>query len=419
MSTPTLMQETKMGREIKLEQTVPAKAEDVFYAVSTAQGWRDWLTDAAYFRPQPGGSFHLAWDTGWYAAGSVEALEKPSTVSLRWTGKDAPAATQVTFSLEPNGENTLVKLAHTGFEEGEDWEASYDLALSGWETGLENLKSIFDSGADLRIVRRPMLGIFGNDFSEEIATEIGVPVTEGTRLADAVPGMGAEKAGLQGDDVIVEMDGTPVRAWEDLGPVLQRRQAGDMVSVVYYRGPDKHQVDMELSGRPVPELDLDPAAFADVYRKTCAETLQELKAALKGSTESEAEFIEGDGWSVKENLAHLVVGEEWNSLTVAQFLDDNEPQYAGGGTNRSEWHRAVVAITPTVDGLVERLEQAQAETCRVLEESREVLKARKGVMWRLGVWWLQFPGGHEREHIEQIKQTLEKARAAQPESVSA
>ena len=406
-----------MSKEIQLERKVPARAEDVFYAVSTSQGWRDWLVDAAYFRPQPGGSFHLGWDTGWYASGSVEALEKPTTVTLEWNGKGAPAATQVAFTLEPDGENTLLKLAHTGFGEGEAWETSFEMALSGWEAGLENLESIFDTGADLRITRRPMLGIFGNDFNEKIAKEIGVPVKEGTRIADAVPGMGAEKAGLEGDDVIVEMDGTPVRVWEDLGPVLQRRQAGDSVSVVFYRGPDKHEVDMELSGRPVPELDLDPAAFADVYRKSCAETMQELKKALEEIAEGEAEFTDGDGWSVKEILAHLVVDEEWNPLTVAQFLDDNEPQYAGGGSNRSEWHRAVVATTPSVDGLVARLELAQAETCRMLEESREVLKARKGVMWRLGIWWLQFPGGHEREHIEQIEQTLERSRA--PESVSA
>ena len=196
------------GKEIKFERTISGKPEDVYYVVSTSQGWRDWMADAAYFRATPGGSFHLSWDTGWYASGTVETMEKPDKIVLAWSGKDAPGATQVAISLEPAGESTLVKVVQSGFGEGEQWDASRELAAGGWETGLENLESIFNTGADLRVTRRPMLGIMGNDFSEEIAASIGVPVTEGTRLADVVEGMGAEKAGLQGDDVIVEMDGT-------------------------------------------------------------------------------------------------------------------------------------------------------------------------------------------------------------------
>ena len=223
--------------EIKFERTIPGKPDDVYYAISTSQGWRDWLADAAYFRSRPGGSFHLSWDTGWYASGTVETIEKPNRVILGWKGKDAPGATQVTVTLELVGENTHVQIVQSGFGEGADWDASRKLAAGGWETGLENLESIFDTGADLRVVRRPMLGIMGNDFNEEIAASIGVPVTEGTRLADVIEGMGAEKAGLQGDDVLVEMDGTSLRTWEDLGPVLQSRQAGDVVKVVFYRAP--------------------------------------------------------------------------------------------------------------------------------------------------------------------------------------
>ena len=49
--------------------------------------------------------------------------------------------------------------------------------------------------------------------------------------------------------------------------------------------------------------------------------MQILREALEGVTDLAVEFAEGGGWSVKENLAHLVVGEEWNTLTLAQFLD--------------------------------------------------------------------------------------------------
>ena len=405
--------------ENKFERTVPGKPEDVFYAFSTSQGWRDWLVDAAYFRSRPGGSFHMSWDKGWYASGTVEALEKPNKVTLAWRGKDAPGATKVAVTLEPSGEKTHVQIVQSGFGEGEDWDTSRELAAEGWEAGLENLASIFDTGADLRITRRPMLGIMGNDFNEEIAASIGVPVTEGTRLADAIEGMGAAKAGLKGDDVIVEMDGTSLRSWEDLGPVLQRRQAGDVVSVVFYRGPDKQEVEMELMGRPIPDLDLDPVAFAQSYREVTAEVIKDLKEALEGVTEAEAEISTEDDWSIKENLAHLVLGEEYNIKLLTELLQDGESQYAGGGENRRETLRAIVRTTPTTEMLVQRLERAQKETCSMLEESESVLGARKGVMWRLGSYWLHYPGGHEREHIEQMMKELEMARAAAGEEVPA
>jgi len=358
-------------------------------------------------------------ELGGCASGTVEAMEKPSKVILEWRGKDALGATQVEISLEPAGEGTHVQVVQSGFGEGKEWDASRELAAGGWETGLENLESIFDTGADLRVTRRPMLGIFGNDFNAEIAKSIGVPVTEGFRLADAIEGMGAEKAGLQGDDVIVEMGGTPVRSWEDLGLVLQSRQAGDVVSVVFYRGAEKREVEMELMGRQIIDLDLDPAAFAQEYRKVTGEVIKEVNQALEEVAESEADFATDDQWSVKENLAHLVLGEEYNIFLLTELIQDGESQSSGAGENRRETLRAIVRTTPTIELLVQRLERAQQETCSLLEESQDVLKARKGVMWRPGTNMLHFPGGHEREHIEQMRRELELARAAAGEEVAA
>ncbi|MFQ5943207.1 MAG: SRPBCC domain-containing protein [Anaerolineales bacterium] len=406
---------SSVNGELKFERTIPAKPEDVYYAVSTSQGWRDWLVDAAYFRAQPGGSFHLSWDTGWYSSGTVEALEKPGKVTLEWRGKEAPSATKVAIRLESEGEATAFSLVHSGFGEGEAWDASREMAASGWKIGLENLESIFDTGADLRVTRRPMLGVMGNDFNEEIAASISVPVSEGYRLADVVEGMGAEKVGLQGDDVIVEMDGSPVRTWEDIGPILQRKQAGDLVDVVFYRGSEKNGVEMELSGRPIPDTPLDPAAFAQEYRKIAADITNELRGALEGVSEAEAEFTDAEAWSVKENIAHLIVGEEWYLFYLTELIVDSVAQYSGTWENRREQLRAVVRVTPTVEQLVQRLENAFEQTCCLLEEAAQTLGARKGVMWQLGIWWLQLPGAHEREHIEQIKKDLEKIRAAEPE----
>lgn len=398
-------------RELRFSRNIPGKPEEVYYAFSTPQGWRDWLVDAALFRTTAGGSYHLSWDTGWYASGEVKRLEKARAVELSWHGKGDPADTQLVIALEPAGEGTHVQVTHSGFGEGEAWEASREQVARGWEVGLENLESIFATGADLRVTERPMLGIMGSDFNERIAAEIGVPVAEGARIQDAIEGMGPAQAGMQGGDVIVAMDDTPIRDWVDLGKVLQRHKAGDTIGVSFYRGGEKHEVEMQLSKRPIPETPLHPVAFAQTYREVTAEVAAELRAALEGVSEAEAEFAPKGEWSVKQIIAHLIEGEEGNHTWLRDLLQDGEPQYPDSGENRTERVTAMVRVTPTLEALFERLERAQAESCALLEEAT-ALSHRKGVMWRAGLNLLHYPGDHEREHVEQMQKTLEQARSA-------
>jgi uncharacterized protein YndB with AHSA1/START domain len=417
MYDPTQNKESNMEKKsdtLSFEFSASAPAEAVFYAFSTGQGWRDWLCDSAVFQGRPGGTYHLSWDKGWYVSGRVEALEKPGRVRLSWRGAEDPAATQVTIELHGDGDHTHGTVVHSGFGEGGGWARARSEAERGWEVGLENLESIFDTGADLRITRRPMVGFMGNDFNEKIATQIGVPVSEGVRLADTVEGMGAAKAGLQANDVIVEFDGQPVRGWPDIAPILQRKRAGENLPVGFYRGSERHDVVLPLSARPIPETPLDPVEFARRLREVNVGVMGEMRELFKGVSEGEADFAPEGEWSAKQNLAHLIKDEEENLHRISQFLNDSEAQYVEAWENRWEPLDAIVAATPTLGGLIERLATAKESTAKLMELSAGPLRARKGVMWRIGLNMLHFPGEHEREHMEQIRKTLEAARAAQP-----
>lgn len=406
------MEKTKDA--LNYEFSVSAPAEAVFYAFSTGQGWRDWLSDQAIFQPRAGGTYHLGWDTGWYVSGRVEELEKPSRVRLSWRGADDPAASVVRIELHGLGDHTHGTVEHLGFGEGEAWEGARKQAQRGWEVGLENLESIFSSGADLRITRRPMVGMMGNDFNEKIAAQFGVPVSEGVRLADTVEGMGAAKAGLQSNDVIVELAGKPIRSWPDLGKILQEQRAGESLPLAFYRGSQRHEVVLQLSARPIPETPLDPVEFARKLRQVDAEVIGEIQRVFGGVSEAEAEFAPSGEWSAKQNLAHLIKEEEWNLHSIGQLLNDSESQAVDSFENRWEPLDAIVAVTPTVSGLIDRLAKAKETTSKLLEGSSVALGARKGVMWRIGMNMLHFPGSHEREHLEQVKRTLEVARAPEP-----
>ena len=99
-------------------------------------------------------------------------------------------------TLEAQDGGTRLLLEHTGFGTGAEWQRPIQESREGWTQGLENLASVMETGQDLRIIRRPMLGVMLSDFTPEIARQLGVPVSEGVRIDGTLEGMGARKAGL-------------------------------------------------------------------------------------------------------------------------------------------------------------------------------------------------------------------------------
>ena len=399
-----------MKSELTFTQVVNASPEAVYYAFATAQGWRNWLCDSARFEARSGGSYQLAWDSGWHSAGTVVELKRSEKVRLTWRGKDYPSSTEVNIELKGENGLTSVEIRHGGFGQGEEWLPILETASKDWENGLENLTSIFNSGEDLRVVRRPMLGIFLSDFDEDIAKDLGVPVTRGVRIDRPVEGMGAEHAGLQSGDVIVEMDGRSVSGFTDLGEALRGHQAGDFVKVDIYRGSERISVDMELSRRPIGEFELDPVAIAKRFRDIDAEVMNELDALFEGVTEAEADFSPSPGeWSSKETLAHLILTEIFAQMNISELICDGQREFNDQITNVNAHHTAVLKVTPTVPELIVRLKARKDETATLLELAEE-FKARRGVMWTFCHNNLQFPGFHVRTHMEQMRVAIEAAR---------
>jgi hypothetical protein len=77
-----------------------------------------------------------------------------------------------------------------------------------WSAGLENLQSFLEDGVDLRVARRPRLGIWmEEEFTPEKAQNLGLPVAEGVLLLGTGENTGARAAGLVKDDVLVSLNG--------------------------------------------------------------------------------------------------------------------------------------------------------------------------------------------------------------------
>jgi hypothetical protein len=294
--------------------------------------------------------------------------------------------------------------------EGDDWARIAQGFKAEWDSTLENLKSVLETGIDQRIARRPMLGILPGDFTPEQAAHLGVPVKDGFRLDGVVDGMGAQNAGLQKDDVIVEIDGKPVG--NDFTTFLRAiggKKGGDGVSVTFYRGAHKQSVQMELSKRPMPEVLFDPAELARQGKAKYEAALEALEACFEGVTDAQARFRPSpEEWSALDTLAHLLQGERANPYYFADLVGGYERWSDDFGGNVDAQIRATVNTYPTVQAMLSALRQSCAETLDMVANLPTEFAANKGSFYRVGQVILQ-GDYHFYSHIPQIRAAIEAA----------
>lgn len=115
------------------------------------------------------------------------------------------------------------------------------------ETVLAVVRQLLRSGR----VERAYLGVvFGTEVTPDLNRQFGLGVDEGVSVED-VQGPAAG-AGIEPGDVIVSVDGRPVRTVEDLLAILNGRRPGQAVTVGIVRDGKRRQIDVTLGERPRP-----------------------------------------------------------------------------------------------------------------------------------------------------------------------
>jgi S1-C subfamily serine protease len=99
-------------------------------------------------------------------------------------------------------------------------------------------------------VKHAYLGVRMGDLTSDDAKRLNVPVNDGAIIGLVDSGSPAGKAGLKARDVIVAIDGKSVSSADDVVSTVGGKQAGDTVSIEYYRGNDKHTATVKLGERP-------------------------------------------------------------------------------------------------------------------------------------------------------------------------
>ena len=131
----------------------------------------------------------------------------------------------------------------------------------GFAIPVDTIKAVLSDYAKYGRVRRPSLGIASLAIGPDLAEQIGLPAGYGVLIQKVVPGGAAERAGLRGGtqqaylgntpiylggDLIVGIDNDRVTSPQDISEIMDRHQAGDTVTVTFYRGSRRMQVKLTL-----------------------------------------------------------------------------------------------------------------------------------------------------------------------------
>jgi uncharacterized protein YndB with AHSA1/START domain len=393
-------------QSLVFEKTIKTAISQAYQAFTNSTRLREWMCDLATTEPKTNGRFYLAWTAGFYACGHFTTLEKNRKVGFTWYGRGEPRATQVTVTLTPQENGVHIHLEHSGLGKGEEWEGPRKNFNWGWENGLENLVSVLETGQDLRLVRRPMLGILLADFNEEMAKKMKLPITEGIRLSGVVQGLGAEAAGLQANDVLIQIGRFHIPGYAALADILSEHRAGDEVEVVFYRESKLQKTLMKLSSRPTSHLPDTLKILAHAVEETYASLRQRVEEVFTGVTEEQASHRPADGeWSAKETLAHLIHSERGLHTNFQELVCAFEPIY-DGYENIPARLTATLQAYPTLPDLLQELFRLMQETIYFLENIPESFTETKSSFWRLAFIATNF-SIHLEDHLGQIKRVLE------------
>jgi S1-C subfamily serine protease len=130
------------------------------------------------------------------------------------------------------------------------WSDSGSNAGIGFAVPAKTAVRVADELISTGKATRPYLGILGQTVGGALAKEKKLPVTQGALVVEVTKDTMAAKAGLKVDDVVVALDGQPVRSMDDLILLVRRTTVGQKVALALYRGGKRIEVPMTVGDKP-------------------------------------------------------------------------------------------------------------------------------------------------------------------------
>jgi len=399
----------------KLKQQIAAPIPEVYSAFTNASGLSEWLCSVAQIDAVKGGRVYLWWENGYYSSGEYVDLIPGDRVVFSWHGKGEPGTSRVKVTFKPHEDGSLVTVNHQELGTDKSWKQARKAIKRGWLLGLENLKSVLETGEDLRFSKRPMLGFTSmQELSKDEAKQAGLPGRAGLLVLGVMDGMCAEQAGMQAGDLLVRIAGQKVARMVELNTILNQHRAGNVVKLIFYRNGKKMTGKGALSLRPMPAIPEDAEALAQLMSKLYDQLNADLDSVLAELSEDQIDLrITPSSWSIRETLGHLIASEREMHGWISRLIEGQEADYTLR-SNQPVRVRATISAFPNLASLVAELKRNQAETVAMVADLPVEFTRRRRNYWRLAIELLQTPPLHYQEHLVLIRTVVEKARLERP-----
>jgi uncharacterized protein YndB with AHSA1/START domain/uncharacterized damage-inducible protein DinB len=384
---------------VKLTSIINASPQQVLDSFQHECRLREWLCDVARTQPRKGGLFEVHWNSGYEARSVFTALKPPGTIAFTWLGIGEPGETSVRVTLKLVEGGTKVTLVHSGFGTGKRWAGRAEEFEREWNDGLDNLKSVLETGLDLREARQPRLGLGWEDAPDGTGVLVNVVIEGGP----------CERAGLQVGDVIVRAGDRKVRSDPDWMQAFYSWRAGQRVPFTVMRAGKRLRLVAELGQRPVPDVPDDPAVLVEQVRQAHEKSIAALRASVLLLTDEQSGRAPAEGeWSVKQVLAHLCASEQGLRSRFTDVLLGNESH--GVEARLPEQFAAILTGSFTAGALLDRLERELAESRAFVAALTPEHRTNKWRYRQIAQALLNF-AWHTGYHIGQVQATVEKIKS--------
>lgn len=108
------------------------------------------------------------------------------------------------------------------------------------------VKKVVNDLKEYGIVQRALLGVQITDVTADFAETRDIDEIGGVYVLEVNDKSAAKEAGLQEGDIIINIDGTPVRTTSELQELVARNSPGDRINVTYKRNGKKYTTDAVL-----------------------------------------------------------------------------------------------------------------------------------------------------------------------------
>tara|TARA_B100000795_G_scaffold259614_1_gene234739 strand:- start:100 stop:1470 length:1371 start_codon:yes stop_codon:yes gene_type:complete len=107
-------------------------------------------------------------------------------------------------------------------------------------------RKVFEDLLEYGNVQKGLLGVTGNALDQKLAVRLNINETEGFYVNAVEPNLGAEKAGIIKDDIIIKIDNVKINKFSDMSGYLSTKRPGNSVKVKYIRGGKTYTTNVVL-----------------------------------------------------------------------------------------------------------------------------------------------------------------------------